>query len=156
MGELDLIDRKILAELMRDATIPIARLADRVGLSQTPCWKRIQKLEALGVMTGRVAVVDPARLGLALSAFVAVEAAEHGAEWRVGFAAAVAAFPEIVEAHRMAGDPDYLLKVVLPDMAAYDDFYRRFTGVVPLRNVTTSFVLERMKSAPYPLDTVNR
>ena len=111
MDELDLIDRKILAELMRDATLPVAQIAEKVGLSQTPCWKRIQKLEASGVVTRRVAMVDPKRIGFGLTVFVGIEAIDHSAEWRAAFAKATQAFPEIMEVYRMAGDMDYLLRV---------------------------------------------
>lgn len=157
MQKLDLIDRKILAELMRDATQPIMRIAERVGLSQTPCWKRIQRLEAAGILEGRVAVVDPARIGLGLTVFVGIEAPDHGTDWREAFAAAVRGIPEIVEAFRMAGDLDFLLRVVVPDMAAFDEFYRRLTETIPLRNVTPHFAMERIKATTvYPIDTVTR
>ena len=105
---LDRIDRKILHELMRDCTLPVAQLAERVGLSQTPCWKRVQKLEAAGVITGRVALVAPERIGLGLTVFVEIEAADHSPAWRESFAALVAGTPQIVETHRMAGEVDYL------------------------------------------------
>lgn len=141
---LDRIDRRIVIELMRDATIPLARLADRVGLSQTPCWKRVQKLEQAGVLTGRVALADPGKLGLALTAFVAVTAPEHRPDWREAFAAAVERFPEVVEVWRVAGEADYLLKVVTADMAAFDAFYRHLTAAVDLARVTTQFALERV------------
>ncbi len=151
---LDRIDRRILAELMRDATLPVAQLADRVGLSQTPCWKRVQKLEAAGVITGRVALVDPAAIGLGLTVFVEIEAADHTPEWRAAFADVVARHPEIVEAHRMAGEVDYLLKVVVSGMSAYDAFYLDLTRRLPCRNVTSSFSMERMKSTTaLPIDT---
>ena len=114
MEKLDLIDRKILVELMRDATQPVLRIAERVGLSQTPCWKRIQRLEAAGIVEGRVAIVDPARIGLGLTVFVGIEAPDHGTDWREAFAAAVRDIPEIVEVFRMAGDLDYLLRAVGP------------------------------------------
>lgn len=94
---LDLIDRKIVAELMRDATLSVAQIGDKVGLSQTPCWKRIQRLQDNGVLTGRVALADPARLGFALTVFVGIEAAEHSVEWRDAFVTAVEAIPEIME-----------------------------------------------------------
>ena len=136
MDDLDLIDRKILAELMRDATLPVAQIADRVGLSQTPCWKRIQKLEAAGIITRRVALVDPTRIGFALTVFVGIEAPDHSAEWRIAFTEAVALFPEVMEVFRMAGEMDYLLRVAVPDMAAFDDLYRRLTDSVPIKNVT--------------------
>jgi Lrp/AsnC family transcriptional regulator len=157
MEKLDLIDRKILAELMRDATQPVLRIAERVGLSQTPCWKRIQRLEAAGIVEGRVAIVDPARIGLGLTVFVGIEAPDHGAGWREAFAAAVRDIPEIVEVFRMAGDLDYLLRAVVPDMAAFDALYQRLTEAIPIKNVTSHFAMERIKATTvYPLDTLNR
>lgn len=151
---LDRIDRKILHELMQDATLPVAQLAERVGLSQTPCWKRVQKLEAAGIITGRVAIVDPTKIGLGLTVFVEIEAADHTQGWRDTFAAHVAGLPEVVEVHRMAGDVDYLLKVLVPDMAAFDAFYLRLTRSLHCRNVTSKFSMERMKdSTVLPIDT---
>ncbi|ARO14691.1 AsnC family transcriptional regulator [Ketogulonicigenium robustum] len=150
---LDRIDRKIIHELMRDATLPIAELADRVNLSQTPCWKRVRKLEAAGIITGRVAVVEPAAIGLGLSVFVEIEATEHTAEWRSALTRVVKDFPEIVEAHRMAGDVDYLIKVAVPDMAAFDAFYVKLTETLPCRNVTSKFSMERIKATnAWPID----
>ena len=157
MEKLDLIDRKILVELMRDATQPMLRIAERVGLSQTPCWKRIQRLEAAGIVEGRVAIVDPARIGLGLTVFVGIEAPDHGTDWREAFAAAVRDIPEIVEVFRMAGDLDYLLRAVVPDMAAFDALYRRLTEAIPIKNVTSHFAMERIKATTvYPLDTLTR
>ncbi|MDB6180269.1 Lrp/AsnC family transcriptional regulator [Paracoccus fistulariae] len=157
MPELDLIDRKIVAALMQDATLPIAQIADRVGLSQTPCWKRIQKLEAAGVLTRRVALADPAKLGFGLSVFVGIEAVDHGAEWRDSFLRAIAGLPEVMEAFRMAGEMDYLLRVAVADMAAFDDFYRRLTEAVPLKNVTSHFAMERLHyTTAYPVNTRDR
>ncbi len=154
MDKLDLIDRKILAELMRDATLSVAQIADRVGLSQTPCWKRIQKLEAAGIITGRVALVDPERIGFGLTVFVGVEAPDHGSAWRQAFAEAVAKIPAILEVYRMAGDTDYLLRVSVPDMSAFDALYRQLTDAVPIKNVTSHFAMERIKySTAYPIDT---
>ncbi len=157
MDDLDLIDRKIVAELMRDATLPVAQIADKVGLSQTPCWKRIQKLEGNGVLTGRVALADPARLGFGLTVFVEIEAPDHSAQWRETFARAVNAIPEIMEVHRMAGEMDYLLRVAVQDMAAFDGLYKRLTDAVPIKNVTSHFAMERIKfTTAYPVDTRNR
>lgn len=157
MDDLDLIDRKIVAELMDDATTPIARIADRVGLSQTPCWKRIQKLESTGLLTRRVALADPARLGFGLTVFVGIEAPDHSADWRDHFARTVAAIPEVMEVYRMAGDMDYLLRVSVRDMAAYDALYRKLTDAVAIRNVTSHFAMERMKfTTAYPVDTRTR
>lgn len=150
---LDRIDQRILHELMRDATLPVSQLAERVGLSQTPCWKRVQKLEAAGVITGRVAIVDPAAIGLGLTVFVEIEAADHTPEWRATFAAVAADYAEIVEVHRMAGEVDYLLKVVVRDMTAYDAFYLDQTQRLACRNVTSKFSMERTKATTaLPID----
>lgn len=157
MTELDLIDRKIVAALMEDATLPIAQIADRVGLSQTPCWKRIQKLEAAGVLKSRVALADPAKLGFGLSVFVGIEAVDHSSEWRETFVRAIDTLPEVMEAFRMAGEMDYLLRVAVADMAAFDDFYRRLTDAVPLKNVTSHFAMERLRyTTAYPVNTRDR
>lgn len=157
MTQLDLIDRKIVAELMRDATLAVAQIADKAGLSQTPCWKRIQKLEAAGVLTRRVALGDPAKLGFGLTVFVGIEAADHSAEWREAFSKAVGAIPEVMEVYRMAGEMDYLLRVSVSDMAAFDNLYKRLTDAVPIKNVTSHFSMERMKfTTAYPVDTVTR
>ncbi|RJL06637.1 Lrp/AsnC family transcriptional regulator [Paracoccus aestuarii] len=154
---LDLIDRKIVAALMADATTPIARIADAVGLSQTPCWKRIQRLEASGVILRRVALADPARLGLGLTVFVGIEAPDHSAEWREGFARALTRLPQVMEAWRMAGDADYLLRIAVADMAGYDAFYRQLTGAVPIKAVTARFALESLRhSTAYPVNTRDR
>lgn len=144
---MDEIDRKLLGLLQQDCTLSIAEMAERVGLSPTPCWKRIQKLEASGVVLRRVALVDPARVGMGLTVFVAIEAGSHSPEWLDRFAAAVEAMPEVMEFHRMAGDVDYMLRVVTADMAEYDAFYKRLIAVVPLKNVTSRFAMERIKSS---------
>jgi Lrp/AsnC family transcriptional regulator len=149
---LDEIDRKLLALLQVDATLSVAQLADRVGLSPTPAWKRVQKLEAAGVITRRVALVAPERVGMGLSVFVAVEAGEHSPTWLAAFADAVATMPEIMEAYRMAGEVDYMLRVAVADMAEYDVFYKRLIAAVPLKNVTSRFAMERLKhTTAYPL-----
>ena len=154
MADLDLIDRKIVAELMRDATLPVAQIADKAGLSQTPCWKRIQKLEANGVLTGRVALADPKKLGFGLTVFVGIEASDHSAGWRDAFAAATEQIPEIMEVYRMAGEIDYLLRVAVADTMAYDRLYKRLTDAVPIKNVTSHFAMERIKyTTAYPVDT---
>lgn len=156
MADLDLIDRKIVASLMEDASLSVARLAERVGLSQTPCWKRIQRLETKGIITGRVARVDPTKLGFGLTVFVAIEAADHSAEWRDDFHKHLSQHPEVVEAHRLAGPTDYLLRVVVRDMPAFDEFYRRLTATVAVRNVTSHFAMEPIKDkGVLPIDTRN-
>ena len=146
MSDLDLIDRKIVAELMRDATLPIAQIAEKVGLSQTPCWKRIQKLEQAGVILKRVALVAPEKIGLGLTVFVQIETADHSGPWLDKFAQMVAAMPEVMEFYRMAGDVDYMLRVVVADMAAYDTFYKKLIETIPLKNVTSRFAMERIKA----------
>ncbi len=149
---MDEIDRRLLDILQQDATLSIAQMAERVGLSPTPCWKRIQKLVAKGVITRRVALVDPERVGVALSVLVAVEAGEHTPEWLERFSAGVAAMPQVMEVYRMAGDVDYMLRVAVADMAEYDAFYKRLIGVAPMKNVTSRFAMERMKyTTAYPL-----
>lgn len=154
---LDLIDRKIVAILMADATTPIAQIADRVGLSQTPCWKRIQKLEATGVIQSRVALVDPAALGLGLTVFVGIKAPDHGSAWRDAFLAALRSSPEVTGVWRMAGDPDYLIRVTVPDMQAFDRFYTSLTEALPIREVTSHIAMECLfQTTAYPVDTMNR
>lgn len=157
MEELDLIDRKIVAELMRDATLSLAEIALRVGLSQTPCWRRIRRLEASGVLNCRVALADPAALGLTLSAFVAISAPEQSEAWHGQFREVVAGMPEIMEVWRMAGAQDYMLRVVVTDMAAFDRLQQRLTEAMPIRAISAQFALERIKfTTAYPLDTRNR
>lgn len=151
--QLDRIDRRILALLQRDATLPVAEIAHRVGLSQSPCWKRIQRLQAEGVILGRVALVEPAAVGLGLTAFVSVETSEHSEAQLDAFAAAVSAMPEVVELHRMTGDVDYLLKVVVADNEAYRRFYRRLIAVGPIKKVTSRLSMERLKlTTVLPID----
>lgn len=152
---MDDTDRKILALLQADADVSIAELAKKVGLSQTPCWKRIQKLERDGVITRRVALVAPEKLGLGLTVFVSIETSDHSRAWLDRFAAAVAAMPEVMDFYRMAGDVDYMLRVVVADMAAYDAFYKRLIETIPLKNVTSRFAMERIKATTaYPVPTV--
>ncbi|MBV9859430.1 MAG: Lrp/AsnC family transcriptional regulator [Alphaproteobacteria bacterium] len=149
---MDEIDRKLLQILQQDATLSIAQMAERVGLSPTPCWKRIQKLEAAGTIARRVAIVDPERVGVGLSVFVAVQAGEHTPEWLHTFSACIAAMPEIMEVYRMAGDVDYMLRVAVADMPEYDAFYKRLIALAPMKNVTSRFAMERMKhTTAFPL-----
>ncbi len=143
---MDAIDRKILAVLQDDAALSVAEIGSRVGLSSTPCWKRIQKLEADGVIQKRVALVDQDRVGLGISVFVSIETGDHSQDWLDRFAKTVTAMPEVMEFYRMAGDVDYMLRVVVPDIAGYDAFYKRLIAVVPLKNVTSRFAMEKIKS----------
>ena len=143
---MDAVDRKILAVVQEDASLSVAEIGSRVGLSSTPCWKRIQKLEGEGVIQRRVAVVDPEKIGLGISVFVSVESADHSEAWLKTFAGAVSAMPEVMEFYRMAGDVDYMLRVVCADMASYDVFYKKLISAVPLKNVTSRFAMEKIKS----------
>jgi Lrp/AsnC family transcriptional regulator len=150
--DLDAIDRRILMLLQRDGALPLAEIAAAVGLTTSPCWKRIKRLEEAGVIRGRVAVVDPAKVGLPLTAFVEIEAGDHSPEWLARFADAMAAMPEVLDVWRMAGDVDYLLRVAVPDMAAYDAFYRRLIAAAPLKNVSSRFAMEQVKGGtPLPI-----
>ena len=142
---LDEIDRKILAALQADATIPVAAIAERVGLSATPCWRRIQKLEEAGVIRARVAVLDPEKLRVGVTVFVSGRTNQHDLAWLEKFAQAVHDFPEVVEFYRMSGDVDYLLRIVVPDIAAYDAVYKRLIARVPLADVSSAFAMERIK-----------
>jgi Lrp/AsnC family transcriptional regulator len=143
---MDAIDRKILAVLQEDASLSVAEIGNRVGLSSMPCWKRIQRLEAEGVIQKRVAIIDQDKLGLGVTVFVSVETEDHSGEWLTGFAKLVGAMPEVLEFYRMAGDVDYMLRVVVPDIAGYDAFYKRLIAAVPLKNVTSRFAMEKIKS----------
>ncbi len=143
---MDNIDRKILTILQQDASTPISEIADQVGLSQTPCWKRIQKLEASGIITKRVALVAPEKIGLGLTVFATVESRDHTAEWLKTFAVQVSEMPEVVQFHRMAGDIDYLLQVVVADVQAYDQFYHKLITLGGLKNVTSRFAVEKIKA----------
>jgi len=151
---LDSIDRKILTILQADATVAMSEIADRVGLSQTPCWKRVKRLEKDGVIDRRVAILNRDRLGLGVTVIVAVRTAQHSDEWLQLFADGVAKIPEVVEFYRMSGDIDYLLKVVARDIADYDRIYRKLTKVAPLHDVSSSFAMQEIKSTTaLPLGT---
>ncbi|HEY1746510.1 MAG TPA: Lrp/AsnC family transcriptional regulator [Xanthobacteraceae bacterium] len=143
---MDAIDRKILTVLQEDASLAVAEIGNRVGLSSTPCWKRIQRLEADGVIQRRVALVDQDRVGLGITVYVSIETGDHSQDWLERFAKVVRAMPEVMELYRMAGDVDYMLRVVVPDIAGYDTFYKRLIAAVPLTNVTSRFAMEKIKS----------
>ncbi len=149
---MDAIDRRILAILQADLTISIAEISEQVHLSPTPCWRRIQRLEQEGVITGRVALVAPEKIGLGLTVFVSIVTGDHSKDWLERFANAVSAMPEVMDIHRMAGDVDYMLRVVVADMAAYDAFYKTLIEAIPLKNVTSRFAMVRLKSTTaYPI-----
>jgi Lrp/AsnC family transcriptional regulator len=144
-GEIDTIDRRILAELQRDGTLSVDQLSERVGLSRNACWRRVKILEEGGVITGRVALVDAERLGLGLSVFIIVRTSNHDPDWLAKFRGAVISFPEITGVYRMSGDLDYVLRARVADVKAYDRLYQRLIAKVPLSDVSASFVMEEIK-----------
>lgn len=143
---MDAIDRKILAVVQTDASLSVAEIGQRVGLSSTPCWKRMQRLEADGVILRRVALIDSDKIGLGVTVFVSIETGDHSHEWLTRFAKVVEAMPEVMEFYRMAGDVDYMLRVVVTDIQGYDTFYKQLIATVPLKNVTSRFAMEKIKS----------
>ncbi len=142
---IDRLDRKILQILQNDATVPVAEIGRRIGLSTTPCWRRIQRLEEDGVITGRVALLDPKKVNTKVTAFVAIVTDQHNDEWLKRFAEVIKEFPEVVEFYRMAGQVDYLLKVVVPDIEAYDAVYKRLIAKINISDVSTTFAMEQIK-----------
>ena len=150
---MDATDRAILACLQEDATMPVAEVARRVGLSSTPCWRRIQKLEEAKVIRARVALLDRRQLNVGVTVFVSVRTNQHSVAWLEKFAAAVADLPEVVEFYRMSGEIDYLLRLVVPDIAAYDRFYQKLIAKIELSDVSSSFAMEQIKyTTALPLD----
>ena len=145
LHELDATDLRILALLQEDATLTVAEVADKVSLSPTPCWRRIQRLEKDGVIRKRVTLLDAARLNAGVTVFVSVKTNQHSAAWLERFAKAVAAIPEIVEFYRMSGEVDYLLRVVVPDIAGYDAVYKKLIRTAELSDVSSSFAMEQLK-----------
>lgn len=142
---LDKMDRKILDILQRDCTMPVAEIGKQVGLSTTPCWRRIQKLEDGGVIQRRVALLDPGKVNAGVTVFVAITTSQHSEEWLNRFHAAIQDFPEVVEFYRMSGEVDYLLRVVVPDIEHYDAFYKRLISRIELNDVSSSFAMEQIK-----------
>lgn len=142
---LDETDRRILAELQRDGSLPVEQLAERVHLSRNACWRRVKRLEEERVITGRVALVDADRVGLGLSVFVIVRTSSHDPDWLGRFREAVTSFPEITGVYRMSGDLDYILRARVADVKAYDRLYQRLIARVPLTDVSASFVMEEIK-----------
>jgi Lrp/AsnC family transcriptional regulator len=146
MNDLDFIDFSILALLQENADLSLQDIAKAVNLSSNPCWKRIQKMEDAGIIKKRVALLDAAKLGLGLTVFVQVRAAEHSEAWLEEFAAAVRQIPEIVEFYRMTGEVDYLIKMRVADMAGYDRAYKRLIGAARLGDCSASFAMEEIKA----------
>jgi Lrp/AsnC family transcriptional regulator len=156
MNTLDRLDYAILGALQLDGSLSVAALAERVGLSSTPCWKRLKRLEDEGYLSGRVALVHPQKVGLPVTVFVSVRTQHHDDKWLAQFAAAVSALPEVQELHRMSGDVDYLLKVVTTDIGGYDRFYKKLIQAAPISGVSSAFSMEQIKSTTaLPLDLVS-
>jgi Lrp/AsnC family transcriptional regulator len=152
MSKLDAIDFKILDLLQSDASLPIAEISDRVHLSQNACWRRIKQLEEKGVIKKRVALLDADKLGCGMTVFVTVRAGEHTEKWLETFSAAVRKMPEVVEFYRITGDIDYLLKLQVADIAAYDRAYKSLIRAAKLMDVSASFAMEVLKhSTAIPL-----
>jgi len=150
---MDDIDRRILRVLQEAADLPVAEIADRVGLSASPCWRRIQKLEAEGVIERRVALLDPEKMNVGVTVFVAIRTSQHDEKWLRDFAERVTRIPEVVELYRMSGEIDYMMRVVVPDIKAYDDVYKRLIAAVPLFDVSSSFAMETLKyTTALPVD----
>ena len=149
---MDAIDRRILQIVQHDASLSVREISAKVGLSRTPCWRRLQRLDAAGVIKRRIALLDPRKLGLGVTVFVSVEVADHNRKSLAGFTAKIAAMSEAMELYRLAGDADYGLRVVVPDMAAFDAFYQRLVETTPLKSVTSRIALENIKSeTAYPI-----
>jgi Lrp/AsnC family transcriptional regulator len=150
---MDTTDRKLLDILQRDAALSLDDFSERIGLSRNACWRRIKRLEDEGVIKARVTLLDASRINVGLTAFIALRTTEHSAKWLDQFSKAVRGIPEIIGVYRMTGDIDYLLQVVIPDVAAYDRLYKRLIGKITLADVSSSFVMEEIKSTTVlPLD----
>ena len=149
---MDRTDLKILAILQEDASLPVAEIARRVNLSQTPCWRRIQKMEASGVIERRVALINPDAVGAGISVFIEIQTGDHSAAWLARFEEAVREMPQVMDVYRLAGDVDYLLRAAVASMAEFDALYRALIAALPLKKVTSRFAMERVKSSTaYPL-----
>jgi Lrp/AsnC family transcriptional regulator len=150
---MDRLDKKILRLLQEDATLAVADVAKKVGLSTTPCWRRIQKLEEEGVIQRRVAVLNPEKVNTRVNVFISIRTSSHSLEWLKRFSEVVQEFPEVVEFYRMSGDVDYLIRVVVPDIAAYDVFYKKLIAKIEIRDVSSAFAMEQIKyTTQLPLD----
>ncbi|QUJ77761.1 Lrp/AsnC family transcriptional regulator [Sulfitobacter albidus] len=145
MNDIDEIDRRILSALQRDAGQSLETLGAQVGLSRNACWRRIRALEEASILTGRIATVDAARLGLGLQVFMQIRTSAHAPDWLRKFSEATRAMPEIQGVYRMSGDLDYLIRARVADMAGYDALYQRLIARVPLSDVSASFVMEEIK-----------
>jgi len=143
---LDKFDRRLLALLQENAALSVNELAEKVGLSPSPCWRRIQKLEAEGYILARVCLLDPRKLNLGVTVFAAIRTNQHNAQWLEAFSRAVVGIPEIVEVYRMSGQIDYMLRIVVPDIDAYDRVYKKLIAAIELHDVSSTFAMEMLKS----------
>lgn len=142
---MDDIDRRILALLQEDAALSVAEIGSRVGLSSTPCWRRIQNLEKQGVIRKRVALLDRRAVEVPLTVFVMIKTSQHNDTWLEKFAKGVSDIPEVLEFYRMSGTVDYLLRIVVPSVDAYDAVYKRLISIADLAEVSSSFAMEEIK-----------
>ncbi|MGI9200975.1 MAG: Lrp/AsnC family transcriptional regulator [Woeseiaceae bacterium] len=143
---MDRIDKTILEALQDDATLTVAELSERVGLSKSACWRRVQLLEEQGVIGARVTLLNQEQLGLNLTVYSAIRTHEHTAEWFRRFLKMVMSMENVMEVHRLSGDIDYLIRAVVPDMQSYDEMYKEMIAKVDLYDVSSSFSMERIKS----------
>ncbi|EHL99442.1 putative glutamate uptake regulatory protein [Acetobacteraceae bacterium AT-5844] len=143
---LDEFDRRILAALQVDASLPITKLAELAGLSPTPCWRRVQKLEQAGIIRKRVALLDRAKLNVGVTVFIAIRTSQHNAAWFERLRTALADIPEVMDFYRMSGEIDYLIRAVVPDIQTYDAVYQRLISRIDLSDVTSMFAMEEIKS----------
>lgn len=142
---MDRKDRRILELLQENAMLTTAEIAEEVGLTTTPCWRRIQKLEEDGYIRARVALLDRQKMNVGITVFVSVRTNQHAGDWLKRFMAAVDRTPEIVEAHRLSGDTDYLLRIVVPDIAEYDRVYQQLIKELDFLDISSSFSMEELK-----------
>ena len=142
---MDEIDVKILKLLQRDCNLPVSEIAAKVGLSTSPCWKRIARLRETGIIKQQVSILDAAKLGFGLTAYVSIKTGEHSGTWLNEFSKTVTDMPEVMEFHRMAGDVDYMLKVIVADIDSFDKFYKRLIGSSAINEVTSRFSMEKIK-----------
>ena len=142
---MDKMDRQILRILQVDSGLSVSDIARKVGLSASPCWKRINRLHKEGIIKRKIALLDADTLGFSLTAYVSIKTGEHSSHWLEEFSKTVTEMPEVMEFHRMAGDVDYMLKVVVPDIRTFDDFYKRLIGTSAISEVTSRFSMETIK-----------
>ena len=152
---MDRMDKMILSILQEDCTLPVADIAKKVGLSTTPCWRRIQKMEEDQIIQRRVVMLNPEKINVGVTVFVSIRTDQHNAEWLKRFSEVIVRYPEVVGFYRMSGQVDYLLKVVVPDIAAYDKFYQKLVSDIDIEDVSSAFAMERIKDTPtLPLDYI--